>query len=140
MDISDNRFTDSNSGESAPSAIDVRHYRILKVHDNVQETESVSVNINVELPNNRGGIFALIVDNIAMGSAIDEKKTIDVTVGRLAKEPARIDGLVRVYSNRCFSVNLDEIPSDVVEFAEGNCSALPNIQALRGHRHLHTMV
>ncbi|WP_422492064.1 hypothetical protein [Endozoicomonas sp. ALD068] len=132
MDISGNRFTDSNSGESAPAAIDVRHYRILKVRKNVQETESVSVNISVVLPNNNDDIYAFVADNIAMGSAIDEKKTIDVTVARLAKEPARIDGLVQVYSNRCFSVNLDEIPSDILEFAEGNCSALPNIQALRG--------
>ncbi|WP_252179673.1 hypothetical protein [Endozoicomonas sp. 4G] len=133
--ISGNRFTDSNSGETAPTAIEVRHYRTLKVHDNVQETESVSVNINVVLPNNKDDITAFVYNNMAMGSAIDGKKTIDLSVGRLAKEPARIDGLVQVYNNRCFSVNHVGIPSDVLELVEADCPALPatlpDAQALR---------
>ncbi|KEQ13509.1 hypothetical protein GZ77_14315 [Endozoicomonas montiporae] len=132
--IFSNHFTDSNDGESALTAIDVRHYKTLNVHGNVQDTESASAGINIELPNHTDAINAIIKDNIAIGTSDETRRTIDLTVARLANEAARIDGTVEVSNNRCFSVNHNGIPSHVLGLIQGSCPISPAARAHIGEQ------
>ncbi|KEQ16113.1 hypothetical protein GZ77_06570 [Endozoicomonas montiporae] len=132
--IFSNQFTDSNDGESALTAIDVRHYKTLNVHGNVQDTESASAGINIELPNHTDAINAIIKDNIAIGTSDETRRTIDLTVARLANEAARIDGTVEVSNNRCFSVNHNGIPSHVLGLIQGSCPISPTARAHIGEQ------
>ncbi|KEQ12508.1 hypothetical protein GZ77_18505 [Endozoicomonas montiporae] len=129
INIFGNHFTDSNHGESAPTAIDVRYYKRLNIHQNVQGSKSVSAHINIVLPNHKDDINAVIGNNVALGESKQEKRTIDLMVGRVAKEPVRIDGSVKVFNNRCFTVSHNGIPSHVLELIEGSCPRSPNAQS-----------
>ena len=138
INISGNHFTDSNDGKSALTAIDIRYYKKLDVHDNVQDTESASAGINIELPNHTDDINAIIKDNVAIGTSDETRRTIDLTVARLAKEPANIDGTVEASNNRCFFVKHNGIPSHVLELIQGSCpitsSSVPTAQAHIGEQ------
>ena len=122
IDIVGNTFTKSDTETSTTVAIDVRHYKTLNVHRNQQETESAAAQINIVLPNYKNDINAIIQNNIAQSGSAEERRTIYLTVDRLAQVPVSIDGTVKVLRNQCYSIKQHGIPSNVLSLIKGSCS------------------
>ena len=131
INIFGNHFTDTDTEDekSTPIAIDIRYYKALHIHRNVQETESATAQINIVLPNYKDDINALIENNIALGSAATEKRTIFLTVDRLAKVPVSIGGSLRVLNNQCYTIRDNGIPSYILDIIRGGCSASASASA-----------
>ncbi|WP_354016333.1 hypothetical protein [Endozoicomonas lisbonensis] len=128
IDIVGNHFTDTEKVESTLVAIDVRYYKNLNIHRNVQETASATAQINVVLPNHKDDINAVIKDNLALAASDAEKRTIFLTIDKLVKAPASIGGSVRVFNNQCYFIRDYGIPSHVLDIIQGGCSATAHAQ------------
>ena len=128
LDIVRNHFTDTEKVESTPVAIDVRYYKTLNIHRNVQKTTSAAAQINVVLPNYKDDINAVIKDNVAQNASDAEQRTIELTVGRIAQVPVSIGGSVKVFNNQCYFVREDKIPPHVLKLIDGSCSASAQAQ------------